>query len=252
MPALLMSTSTPPIMRTALANADSTCCRLETSASSVPARSGSSRWMRWRAAASRSSTQTAEPSSRNRAAVAAPIPLAPPVTSTRLSSSPRMGLSSRAVRIKRANRSWLVRTCLFPDVIPGEASDLARAGTCPFPPDPSPGLDLAGFGMTSRKGRPAPLHHFSLEEVDQLDHQNDDHHQFQHEGAALVELIDHEAVELLGRMHLLRDQVFVVGHANLRSRQLVEAGGKHVAQELDGVVGVLGEFVHVEQHGVQL
>ena len=33
---------------------------------------------------------TAEPSSRKRAAVAAPMPLAPPVTSTRLPSSPRI------------------------------------------------------------------------------------------------------------------------------------------------------------------
>src|SRR5882672_10217879 len=40
--------------------------------------------------ASRSRMQTCEPSSKNRAAVAAPIPLAPPVMRTRLSFRPRM------------------------------------------------------------------------------------------------------------------------------------------------------------------
>ena len=34
--------------------------------------------------------------------------------------------------------------------------------------------------------------------------------------------------------------------------QLVKPRGEHVAEELDGVVGALGEFVHVEQDGVQL
>ena len=50
----------------------------------------SSPLIRSQAAASRSNTQTRDPSSRNRAAVAAPIPLAPPVIKTRLSFSPRI------------------------------------------------------------------------------------------------------------------------------------------------------------------
>src|SRR5580658_2754632 len=102
------------------------------------------------ALASRSRVQTCEPSSRKRAAVAAPIPLAPPVIRTRLSFRPRM--------------------------------------LC--------------------------LDRFAAEEVDELDDQDDDHHQFQYEGTALVEFVDHEAVELFGGLQLLLDQVFVVGHSD--------------------------------------
>ena len=53
----------------------------------------------------------------------------------------------------------------------------------------------------SRAGAPAPhwlLHPFAAEEEHQLDYQNDHYHQLQHEGAALVELVHHEAVELFG------------------------------------------------------
>src|SRR5579862_9297084 len=78
MPALLTSTSTPPMRRTASAYADCTCFKFETSASSTPLRPGSSCKMLLRASASRSSIETTEPSSRKRAAAAAPIPLAPP------------------------------------------------------------------------------------------------------------------------------------------------------------------------------
>src|SRR5580658_10403303 len=45
------------------------------------------------ALASRSRMQTFEPSSRKRAAVAAPIPLAPPVIRTRLSFRPRIAVT---------------------------------------------------------------------------------------------------------------------------------------------------------------
>ena len=57
---------------------------------------------------------------------------------------------------------------------------------------------------------------------DQFDDQNDHHHEFEHEGAALVELVDHEAVEILGGLQFLRDQVFVVGHADFGGCQLVK------------------------------
>src|SRR5450755_2769465 len=87
------------------------------------------------------------------------------------------------------------------------------------------------------------------EEEGQFDEQDNHHHGFEHEGAALVELVHHEAVKVFGGVQLLVDQVFVVGNAYLGCRQLVQAGGKHVAEKFDGVVGALGQFVHVEQNG---
>src|SRR5579863_37146 len=96
------------------------------------------------------------------------------------------------------------------------------------------------------------LDRLAAEEVDQLDDQDHDHHQFEDEGAALVELLHHEAVKIFGGLQLFLDQVFVVGHTDFLRRQFIEAGGKHVAEELDGVVGALGEFADVEQHGMQL
>src|ERR1700732_3375009 len=66
-----------------------------------------------------------------------------------------------------------------------------------------------------------------------------------------MKLLDHEAVELFGGVNFLVDQVFVVGDADLRRGNFVEARGEHVAQELDRVVGALGQFVHIEQYGVQ-
>src|SRR5207249_6659434 len=48
---------------------------------------------------------------------------------------------------------------------------------------------------------------FPPEEEQQLDNQNNDHHKFQHERAALVELIHHEAIQLFGSTQFLRHQV---------------------------------------------
>src|SRR5580765_1011426 len=95
------------------------------------------------------------------------------------------------------------------------------------------------------------LNRMALEEVNQLDDQNDDHHQFEHEGSRLIELFDHEAVEVFGGVKFFLYQIFVIRHANFLRAQLVQPRGKHVAQELDGVIGALGEFVHIEQHGMQ-
>src|SRR5579864_6642731 len=92
----------------------------------------------------------------------------------------------------------------------------------------------------------------TLEEINELDDQDDDHHQLKHERARLVELLHHEAVEILGGLQLFLDQIFIVEHAHLLSAQLVESRRKHIAQELDGVVGTLSEFVHIEQDGMQL
>src|SRR5579863_9810947 len=204
MPALLIRTSTPPMRRTASSNAACTCLRFETSASTVPARSGNCFWISSRPLASRSSTHTAEPSSRKRAAVAAPMPLAPPVMSTRLPSSPRIVF--RMV--------WMIWN---------QFADSASR-------------------FSDR---------FSTEEIDQFDNQNDDDHEFQHECTALVELIDHEAIKLFGGLYFLGDEILVVRNANFGRRQLVETRRKHVAKKFDGVVGVLGEFIHIEQDGMQ-
>src|SRR5580692_2761903 len=205
MPALLINTLTPPMMRSASSNAASTCLRLETSAASTPAKPGRCRRILSFALASRSSTHTAEPSSRKRAAVAAPIPLAPPVIKTRLPFKPRIGLQDSTVI----------------------GNQFAASGS----------------QFSDR---------FSAKEVDQFDNQNDYDHEFQHEGTALVKLVHHEAIEFLGSLHLLGDQVFVIRNANFGGREFVQTSGKHVAEKLDRVVGVLGEFVHVEQDGVQL
>src|ERR1022692_1284323 len=91
----------------------------------------------------------------------------------------------------------------------------------------------------------------SAEKINDFDDQDYYHHQFQDEGAALVEFVDHEAVELFGGLQFLLDEVFVVGDADFGGGEFVEAGGKHVAEEFDGVVGALGEFAHVEQDGVE-
>src|SRR5271169_214125 len=91
----------------------------------------------------------------------------------------------------------------------------------------------------------------SLKQPDQIDDQNNDHHQLQHKRAALVELVDHEAVEFFGGVDFLVDQVLVVGDADLQRGDFIEASGEHVAQELDGVVGALGQFSDIEQDGMQ-
>src|SRR5580693_4510985 len=150
MPALFTSTSTPSIRRMASANAASTCIRSVTSAMIASPRAGNSCLMRPQAAASRSITHTRDPSSRNRAAVAAPIPLAPPVISTRLSFNPRMNSPYRR----------LPQTL----VIPSEASfaepkdllfvaaKMNRVGTAALgrPPGTARQLFLARSSSTSR------------------------------------------------------------------------------------------------------
>ena len=91
----------------------------------------------------------------------------------------------------------------------------------------------------------------AAEEIDELYDQDDDHGQLKKEGAALVELVDHEAVELFGGADLLGYQVLVVGHADLGGGELVKTRREHVAEKLDGVVGVFGELGDVEKHGMK-
>ncbi len=61
----------------------------------------------------------------------------------------------------------------------------------------------------------------SLEQVNQFNHQNDDHRQLEEECAALIELIHHKAVEFLRRPHLLRHEVSIIWNSHLCRRQLV-------------------------------
>src|SRR5450755_3883983 len=108
---------------------------------------------------------------------------------------------------------------------------------------------MMNYFRTSGRSR---LHSdLGAEKEGQFDDQNNHHHGFEHEGAALVELVHHKAVKVFGGVQLLVDQVFVVGHADLGGGQFVQAGGKHVAEKFDGIVGALGQFVHIEQDGVQ-
>ncbi len=86
-------------------------------------------------------------------------------------------------------------------------------------------------------GENSPLDWFPAEDVNQLDDQDYNDHQFENKGAGLVELVDHEVIELLGSLQFLLHQIFVIGHADSGGRQLVQTSGEHVAEELDGVVG---------------
>src|ERR1700758_760020 len=197
MPAVLVSTSIAPRARTASANAASTCIRSVTSAMMASEIPGCCRRLASHASASRSRMQTCEPSSRNRAAVAAPIPLAPPVIRMRLSFRPRM--------------QSLRTTVIYGSKIGAFQHKDRRAF-----------LARADFDLAERVFD-GLLDGLAAEEPDQFDNQNDHHHEFEHEGAALVELVNHEMIELLGGLQFLLHQILVVGHADLRCGQLVQA-----------------------------
>src|ERR1700687_6263582 len=95
----------------------------------------------------------------------------------------------------------------------------------------------------STSGALAPALNLAAEQEDQFDDQDDHHHEFEHEGTALVELVHHEAVKVLGGVQFLVDQVFVVGHANFGGGQVVQAGGEQIAGKNYGVLGPRGRFV---------
>jgi hypothetical protein len=79
-----------------------------------------------------------------------------------------------------------------------------------------PGKELANLPSGAGRDGPVPTSlHFAFEEVDQLDNQDDYHHQLQNEGATLVELLDHETVEVFGGVELFLDEIFVVGYPDL-------------------------------------
>jgi hypothetical protein len=91
-PALLIRTSTPPTKASISSNARSTASASDTSAWSVPSSAGSSILILSKASAFLSRTTTFAPSSKNLLAVAAPMPLAPPVIKTRFFANPCIDL----------------------------------------------------------------------------------------------------------------------------------------------------------------
>src|ERR1700733_8124164 len=88
---------------------------------------------------------------------------------------------------------------------------------------------------------------FAAKQKDELDDQDYDHRRLQQKGAALVELVHHEAVKIAGRVQLLSHKILVIRHAHLGGGEPVESCGEHIAEELDGIVGVLGELHHLQQ-----
>lgn len=67
----------------------------------------------------------------------------------------------------------------------------------------------------------------------------------------MVELLAPAVVELFGGTELLGAEILVVRNADFGGGELVEAGGNHVAEELDGVVGMLGELGDIEEDSVK-
>ena len=63
-----------------------------------------------------------------------------------------------------------------------------------------------------------------------------------------MKLVDQEAIQVFGGAELLLRQALVVRNTDLAGSQAIQARGEHITQELDGIVGALGEFGHVEQH----
>jgi hypothetical protein len=87
-----------------------------------------------------------------------------------------------------------------------------RSGCAPS--DKVVGDDGSQRDWKSRPFKAKSLDRFPAEEIDQLDDENDDHHQLEYEGAALIELVHHEAVELFGGFQFLLDEIFVIGHSD--------------------------------------
>src|ERR1700678_460237 len=117
--------------------------------------------------ASRSRMQTCEPSSRKRAAVAAPIPLAPPVMRIRLCFRPRMKVTgSFRLRSRITGASGTTEVVPFPFVLRAGASGSASGQQIPrrFAPRND---KLDGVAAEELDG-------FAAEEVDELDDEDDD------------------------------------------------------------------------------
>jgi len=64
---------------------------------------------------------------------------------------------------------------------------------------------------------------------DYFDNQNDHYQKLEDEGPALVELVNHEVVEVLSGVQLPLNQVLVVLDADLSGCHAVEPRGEHIA-----------------------
>lgn len=74
----------------------------------------------------------------------------------------------------------------------------------------------------------------------ELNNQDRDHHHLQHKRAALLKLFDHEAIQVVSGFEFLVNQLFVIENTDFRRCKPLQAGSKHIADELDGIVGALG------------
>src|SRR5258708_34596759 len=92
---------------------------------------------------------------------------------------------------------------------------------------------------------------FAAEEEEEFDDEDDDDGEFEDEAAGLIELINHEAVELARVAEFLVDESAVVGHADFGGGQVVETSIEHIAQEFDGVVHFFGPLHYLEPHGAE-
>lgn len=61
----------------------------------------------------------------------------------------------------------------------------------------------------------------AAKEIEQFDDKDNDYGELQKEGAALIELVDHEVVKLARSLDFVGDEILVVRHADLRCGQLV-------------------------------
>ena len=61
-----------------------------------------------------------------------------------------------------------------------------------------------------------------------------------------MELVNQEAIETFCGAKFCLRQALVIGHADLACRQTIKPRGEHIAQELDGIVGALGQFFEGE------
>src|SRR5579864_3262902 len=90
---------------------------------------------------------------------------------------------------------------------------------------------------------------FSSKQEKELDDKNQHDDKLQQEAAALVELLNHEVVQLVRSPQLLVHQVLIIVYADLDGHHFVESGREHVADKLQCVVGVFRQLGHLEQHG---
>ena len=81
----------------------------------------------------------------------------------------------------------------------------ARLKPRPFKALLVPDLETFPVKALRHQHQSSRLNWFSAKEIDQFDNKNNYHQQFEHEGPALIELVDHETIQFLGGLHFLGD-----------------------------------------------